>query len=77
MKSIALICCLALCVTTLAEEKRPQGWMVRATKPILNETFSPGKVSSRWFFREWFTVADGQLIRNETTSFRFPQHSER
>ncbi|MCH2583713.1 MAG: hypothetical protein MK138_02985, partial [Planctomycetes bacterium] len=40
-------------------------WLARPGAEVIREDFSPGKISSRWFFTEWWTTGDDILLRNE------------
>ena len=40
-------------------------WLARPGAEVIREDFSPGKISDRWFFTEWWAAGDGILLRNE------------
>ena len=40
-------------------------WLARPGAEVIREDFSPGKISGRWFFTEWWTTGDDILLRNE------------
>jgi len=40
-------------------------WLARPGTTVIWEDFSPGKISDRWHFTEWWTTSDGVLLRNE------------
>jgi len=40
-------------------------WLARPGAEVIREDFSPGKISARWFFTEWWATGDGLLLRNE------------
>jgi len=40
-------------------------WLARPGAEVIREDFSPGKISDRWFFTEWWATGDGLLLRNE------------
>ena len=40
-------------------------WLTKPAKALIEEDFTPGRISDRWFFTEWWTARGGILLRND------------
>ncbi len=66
MKNILLLALFYLpCPTALAEGEALTPWLAKTSGAVIDEGFTPGEISDRWFFTEWWTAREGVLLRNE------------
>ena len=69
MKKVLLLALVCLPASTALPEESSSGllppWLARPADAVIQESFTPGGISDRWFFTEWWAARDGVLLRNE------------
>ncbi len=69
MKNLLLLALFFLPDSTPLPAEDPPGlltpWLAKPAGAMIEEDFTPGGISDRWFFTEWWAARDGVLLRND------------